>query len=298
MAEVNEVTANEVVGKPEQMDMETDADKIEKAFGGKQALLVKQTMRGCLQECLGCEAKSEFKISDMDLKYVDGYKVKTGGMDQDNIMYAIEESSFFMRCCWRDGRSFNMKVSEGGDPGGAPIVDFRKPCGFPLNFSIPTRDGSIDCPCCCLLPKVSTNTPDGTPLDSESSYICDINLLVPKLQYSESGKPVYVVKPETCCGGCCIACNPCTGKGLLYMPFYFHDPSNMSVIGGEYGDEKTPQIRKMWGGLKKECCSTADTFALFFPSGINAKRKAGLLGLTFLLDFTVFERQQDKEVVG
>jgi len=31
-----------------------------------------------------------------------------------------------------------------------------------------------------------------------------------------------------------------------------------------------------------------------FPGGIDAKRKAGLLGLTFLLDFTVFERQQQK----
>lgn len=289
----------EVVGKPEQIEME-DVDKVKKAFGDRKGLLVKQTMRGCFQECLGCEAKSEFKISDLDWQDVDGYKLKSrpDGMERKDIMYAIEKSSFFMRCCWRDGRPFNMKVSEGGEPGGAEIVNFRKPCGFPLNFSIPTRDGSIDCPCCCLLPKVSTETPDGTPLDSESIYICDRNLCVPKLQYAEEGQPVYIVKPETCCGGCCISCNPCTGKGLLYMPFYFHDPKTEEVVGGKYGGEDTPQIRKVWAGLKKECCSTADTFAIFFPSEITAKRKAGLLGLTFLLDFTVFERQQDKEIVG
>ena len=52
-----------------------------------------------------------------------------------------------------------------------------------------------------------------------------------------------------------------------------------------------PQIRKVWAGLKKECCTTADTFAVFFPRGASARRKAGLLGLTFLLDFTIFERQ-------
>jgi hypothetical protein len=52
-------------------------------------------------------------------------------------------------------------------------------------------------------------------------------------------------------------------------------------------------ILKVWAGLKKECCSTADTFAVFFPPGCTPERKAGLLGTTFLLDFTVFERQHE-----
>jgi hypothetical protein len=130
-------------------------------------------------------------------------------------------------------------------------------------------------------------------LGSTSQYICDINLFVPKLKYSEGGEPVYILKPQTCCGGCCIACNCCSGKGGLFIPFFFHDPQTGSVIGGDYDGKETPQIRKLWAGLKKECCSTADTFAVMFPQGIDANRKAGLLGLTFLLDFTVFERQQD-----
>merc|ERR1711972_1119590 len=145
-----------------------------------------------------------------------------------------------------------------------------------------------------MLPNLTTQLPGGAPLGSTSSYICDMGIFVPKLQYAEGGQPVYVLKPETCCGGCCISCNPCSGKGLIYMPFYFHDPQTMDVIGGEYGGKETPQIRKLWAGLTKECCSTADTFAVMFPPGIDAARKAGLLGLTFLLDFTVFERQQDK----
>merc|ERR1712187_841446 len=119
--------------------------------------------------------------------------------------------------------------------------------------------------------------------------------MVPKLEYSEDGMPKYILRPETCCGGCCIACNCCSGKGLVYIPFYFHEPTSGNLIGGKsYDDEKVPQIRKVWAGLKKECCSTADTFAVMFPPDIDPRRKAGLLGLTFLLDFTVFERQQEK----
>merc|ERR1740129_174284 len=118
-------------------------------------------------------------------------------------------------------------------------------------------------------------------------------LYVPKFKYSEEGKPVYILKPETCCGGCCIACSCCSGKGCVYIPFYFHDPETMVVLGG-YNDD-APQIRKVWAGFKKECCSTADTFVVKCPQGIDAKRKAGLLGMTFLIDFTWFERQQDNK---
>jgi len=287
---MEEVKAD-IVGAPAQQSMDS---KLEEKFGDKNGLLVKQTMRGCLQECLGCEAKSEFKVSRMEFDWMDDYRLVEEAKTQADEMYALEESSCCCRLCWRDGRPFNMKVSEGAEEGGAELLHFAKPCSLPLNFSIPTKDGSVDCPCCCLLPRIETNLPSGAALGSESKYICDINLLVPKLQYSEGGEPIYILKPETCCGGCCISCNPCSGKGFVYIPFYFHDPGTGDVIGKEgYGGKETPQIRKLWAGLTKECCSTADTFAVMFPPGIDAKRKAGLLGLTFLLDFTVFERQQD-----
>lgn len=263
---------------------------IESSFGKHDALLVKQTMKGCCQESMGCEAKSEFTIAGLDWGQITGYKVSDAALGQPDEMYAIEQSSFCMRLCWRDGRAFAMTVSQGGNPGGAPIVDFKKPCGFPLQCQI----GDSTYPCCCLLPQIGSSTPGGSPLGYDSQYICDINCWVPKLKYSEGGQPIYVLRPETCCCGCCIACNPCSGKGLVYIPFYFHDPSSMEVIEGGYTDT-SPQIRKVWAGMEKECCSTADTFAVKFPAGSSPLRKAGLLGLTFLLDFTVFERQQQKE---
>mmetsp|Transcript_31293 Transcript_31293/g.66598 ORF Transcript_31293/g.66598 Transcript_31293/m.66598 type:complete len:299 (-) Transcript_31293:114-1010(-) len=268
-----------------------------------ETLIVKQTARGCLQECMGCEAKSEFKIApytwgDVQVGYP--WRVSESAMNTPDLMYALEESSFISRCCWRDGRSFNMKVSSGGEPGGTPIVNYDKPCGMPLYCSIPTQDGSIDVPCCCMLPTVSTTLPDGSPLGSESKYICDQFCFVPKLSYSEGGKDIYIVRPQTCCGGCCIACKCCSGKGAAYISFYFHDANTGKVVTQDPTDDgfndNSPQIKKVWGGFKKECCTTADTFIIKFPQGCDANRKAGLLGMTFLIDFTVFERQQQSDV--
>jgi len=281
------VAAMAEIGKPAQMEM--GASIVDDEFGPHNALLVKQTMRGCLQECMGCEAKSEFTIAPLDPSHVNGFSLSEQALNTPDIMYALEESSCCCRLCWRDGRPFDMILSKGGQKGGETIVNFKKPCSFPLIMQV----GDSQFPCCCFLPKLEPTTAAGVPLGSESAYVCDMFLYVPKLHYREGGQTVYVLKPETCCGGCCIACNPCSGKGALFIPFYFHDPTTMEVVGGAYNDANTPQIRKVWAGFKKECCSTADTFTLIFPSGIDNKRKAGLLGLTFLLDFTVFERQNE-----
>lgn len=288
MASLREAGDATKIAAPAQEVMETSS-AISKHFDQHDAFVVKQTMRGCIQECMGCEAKSEFKVAPLQWKDVETWKINTSAMEVPNSMYALEKSSFCCRCFWRDGRPFTMEVSEGSDAGGAPIVQYKKPCGFPLYFDI----DKYQIPCCCLLPKVETQLPDGTSLGSESAYLCDCCLYVPKFKYSENGEAVYVLKPETCCAGMCIACKCCSGKGCIYVPFYFHEPSTMTVMGGYNAD--APQITKVWAGWKKECCSTADTFVINFPKSIEAKRKAGLLGMTFLIDFVWFERQQDKE---
>jgi len=111
---------------------------IQGVFGPKDSMLVKQTMRGCLQECLGCEAKSEFKVSAMDWPYLnDGNFISEGAMTAPDELYALEKSSFCMRCCWRDGRGFEMDVSQGSEAGGAPVAKYVKPCGFPLQVTVP-----------------------------------------------------------------------------------------------------------------------------------------------------------------
>merc|ERR1712137_492495 len=113
-----------------------------------------------------------------------------------------------------------------------------KPCGFPLICDLE----DIKFPCCCMLPKLETQGEDGNSLGSNSEYLCDIFLCVPKLAYKEGGQTIYILRPETCCGGCCPTCD-CSGKGCIYVPFYFHDPVNLEPVGGY--DDKAPQIQKV-----------------------------------------------------
>merc|ERR1711941_52183 len=110
-----------------------------------------------------------------------------------------------------------MELSKGQDEGGPRILAYQKPWGCPLSLTIPTgEDSSLQCPCCCMLPELSTKISDGKEL--KSKYICDCTC-VPKFSYSEDGEEVYRLKPETCCGGCCI-CYRCQKS----MPFYFYTP--------------------------------------------------------------------------
>lgn len=282
---------NNMLVKPDQAEMEA---KIEHMFGHHEALLVKQSKRGWLRECFGCEATSEYRVSGMKREYLQKNTVSHEGMNQPNLMYAIEKSSCCIRLCWRDGRGWEMTVAEGNDHGGQPIVTYVKPCGCPLACRCHMGDEECSFPCCCMLPRLTAQGHGGHELGIESRYMCTF-CNIPHLEYSEAGQPVYILHPETCCCGACVACHPCSCKNCGYVPFYFHEPGTGQVVGGNYDGEHTPQIRKVWGGFKKECCTTADTFAVFFPSGINAKRKAGILGLTFLLDFSVFERQKPRE---
>ena len=109
------------------------------------------------------------------------------------------------------------------------------------------------------------------------------------------------------------------------MPFYIRNFQTLEKLTGNEGMEA--QIRNVWPGIKRECCTTADnlcpawdsnpgrSFApalcskrtcsclserpafetlrwksfVVFPQGSSSATKGALLGSTVLLDFTVFE---------
>jgi hypothetical protein len=282
-------------GAPEQQDMnkdydQDDTDPVSRILGMKNSMLVKQTAKGCLQECCGCEAKNEFTLSAMDWGYVDGGFLKEGTTDKPNELYAIEESNCCLRICCQDGRPLEMSVHQGGNKDGHRLFKMTKPMGCPVWVTCHSDNGDVDIPCCCFLPNMSNAFGDGKEF-SNSRYTCDGCLYVPKFMYQENGVDVYKVRPETCCCGCCISCE-CGGKHrCVGIPFYFWDPQTGEKIRGNVEGQE-PQITKVWSGMAKECCTTADTFAVFFPQNISAKRKAALLGMTFLIDFVWFEGRE------
>eukprot|EP00960_Hanusia_phi_P068321 766813-Hanusia_phi.AAC.7 len=233
---------------------------------------VQQTKRGCLQECLGCEAKSEFKVFP---GHVEQGQPKQEGIQQ--IGHLLEESSCPKRFCCGEMRSFRMPLTLGDKAGGQQVLEYTKPWSLPICIHIKTDGGSIDCPCCCCLPKLHTKLPNGTPLGS-TEYYCDLFCFVPKFRVRDgTGAPVYRISPDTCCCNCCISCG-CGGKGskCFYIPFYIRDHSTNEKLNGALPGTQA-EIRKVWSGFKKECCTTADNFQVWLTIPQAAGLWAGCL---------------------
>eukprot|EP01065_Artemidia_motanka_P015225 TRINITY_DN1909_c0_g1_i1.p1 TRINITY_DN1909_c0_g1~~TRINITY_DN1909_c0_g1_i1.p1 ORF type:complete len:300 (+),score=86.67 TRINITY_DN1909_c0_g1_i1:72-971(+) len=266
-------------------------------------LTVKQTMKGCVRECFGCEDTSEYRIAD----YV-GVEAAGDAGKLPYKMYALEQSSAFWRCCICNvlgcvsGREFTIDVSQynpndtemvarGKDPrgrGGAPVMQFRKPCTCPVMIRIPTDDGYIPICCCCNLPKLESYDTKGTFL-GYSQYVCDMFCCVPKWTvYNQNRDLTYLVRPDTCCCGCCIQCR-CNGRkgACFYEPMVIRNPHTFEPIAANQTEQAA--VTKVWSGIKKECLSEADNFCVRYPHGIDDAMKANLLGLTFLVDFTFYE---------
>jgi uncharacterized protein YxjI len=53
------------------------------------------------------------------------------------------------------------------------------------------------------------------------------------------------------------------------------------------------KITKRWSGLGKEMFTDADSFGIAFPSDIDTRTKAVLLGAVFLIDFVHFENHNN-----
>merc|ERR1719386_198783 len=100
-----------------------------------------------------------------------------------------------------------------------------------------------------------------------------MSLCVPKMMYYEGGQPIYYLAPDTCCCGCCVRPRFYRCKRVTAVPFYLRDPETKEKVTNANGEN--PMISKVWAGIKKECCSTADTFAQFWPDNCDSNRKAG-----------------------
>ena len=259
-------------------------------FDNVPAISVQQTMRGCFQECFGCEASSEYRVF---AGHVEEGQPRAEGLPQ--IGYLLEESPCILRACCGASRPFAMPFSV-PDATGTRMLVFKKGWNLPICCVIPIKDADpLNCPCCCCLPRLEnfavSQGGSEAPIGS-ASYLCDVHLCVPKfMTYDASGLPRYLVRPETCCCDCCIVVRGCGGRQsrALYTPFYIRHPITGDMLPGAVGGNA--HISKVWSGLKKECCSDADNFQIVFPAGSDSVDRANLLGATVLMDFAYFESQ-------
>ena len=98
----------------EKMDRGTEAMKSHLA--GCSKMEIRQTRRGFCQECMGCEAKTEFKY------FIDGQQ----------IGHSVEDTDCFCRMCCSACHPFKMNVKELNTE--APIVLRFDCCGWGYLF--------------------------------------------------------------------------------------------------------------------------------------------------------------------
>ena len=162
------------------------------------ALTVQQTWRGCLQQCLGCEPRSEYRIYP---GHIEQGQARAEGIPQ--IGHLLEESSCIIRNCCGVMRKFDMPLTEGApEPNGQlgrKVATYHKPWSFPTCCIIYTPYGNIIFPCCCHLPQLNAVAPDGRSL-GHTQYVCDPSdgnccCAVPMYHvFDESGALKYIGK--------------------------------------------------------------------------------------------------------
>lgn len=243
---------------PEQLSMGGGVE----ALAAHNDLFVKQTRRGCIQELMGCEAKTEFKVA-------------TKANQQGDIMYALEESSFCIRLICKQNRPWIINLSAGpGTPGGAPVSQHERPFRLPAS----------GCKCCCHQ-EIYHRDPNGTPIGSTKEAFW---FFVPKFETLRAdGSKEYIVSPPTCVGGLCV---DIFAEGLCNcrVPIYVY-PGDATSLDK---DNKIGGMVKIWSGLGSELFTDADKFELDFPPGADPSAKARLLGTLFLMNQLFFEGGQ------
>jgi hypothetical protein len=154
---------------------------MERVLGSLDVVSVQQTPRGCIQECLGCSAKSEYRLyggmrQDFHTAIFPGKRFE--GSDPEQIGHMLEESPFCPdRCFWGGMRKFKMPITV-PDQNGETMMMLEKQFSFPTHCII-HLDDDIVIPCCCNLPTLKVFTPDGTYV-GKTKYACDMCLWVDK----------------------------------------------------------------------------------------------------------------------
>jgi len=183
-------------------------------------LFVKQTRRGCLQEAMGCEAKTEFQVSTSEDKNL-------------NLFYAIEEGSCCIRTFCPVIRGWNMNVSVSKDD---PVF---------LQVERPIRCTYSPCKCCCFqeVAAYHYNATEFRENDGRGPLLgriteAPMNLCVPRFNVTDDmGQETHVIAPPTCMGGQCV--DMCAEGFSCRIPFHVEDSTGTKV----------GNVTKVWAGL-------------------------------------------------
>ena len=162
------------------MDRTTTAEPL----AALQNLRVRQTLKGCLQTLLGCDANEQFRLSALENPSVE-------------LFAANEDTSCIVRTCCQSNRPMTINLTQGGDRGPL-MLQFERPFACP-----------ICCGKCCCLQEMHVHDAQHKNLGTVQEASCwwcvpRFNVLRP------DGTREFTVKPPVCCGGLCMDCR-CAG---------------------------------------------------------------------------------------
>lgn len=243
--------------------------KINDHFENSKEMTVRQTRKGWLQECLGCEAKAEFR-----------WFQKVDEQNRTEFGTSLEDSGCCLRICCSPCHPFTMTLKELGSD--AEILTMDRPCFCPPG----------GCKCCCFQEMTFSAGGQNLGAVKEQFYCC-----VPRFVIRDGeDKPLYKLHMPTCFGGFCVNCctegNPCGGKGCCKCPFHIFPADQQNTDNGAEPLGKIVKAPKSFG---TEIFTEADAFDVVFPDDATPSQKAILAGTSIFLNALYFEENNSNE---
>ena len=269
-------------------------------FGlGRAVVLSQNTSQFCRVCC--CQPNINWNVLDHEDPNEDITKNMDGEDGVKHLYFIEEQATWFGRTCsfclpgWR---KTNYLMHKGADENGEVKFTHEKGWTCGQNMFLWSGDGgNVRVPCCCFLPNLTTKDVNGNVIGS-TKYICDTFLFVPRFDiFDAQGNSNYMLRPDTCCMGCCVLCTCCAGAGgsdgmgtgrstnCFKVPIYLRDPNTREKLTGD------PAVSYLWTGWEKECCTKRDMYDVVFPHDATQKQKATIIGSALLFDITFSEQE-------
>jgi hypothetical protein len=227
-------------------------------------MTIRQTRKGWIQECFGCEAADEFKW------------INTTDGASTHIATSLEESNFCMRLLCGGCHEFTMDVKEEGS--GDTIMSMHRPMAC----------NAAPCKCCCFNTMTMTSNSRTLGSITEGFYCC-----VPRMSITNSvGATIYKVHQPTCCGGICVNCcaeGRSCGAACCRVPFHIF-PGDMQDT--DNGAPHVGKILKVPKSLATEIFTDSEAFDVDFPVDATVEQKALIAASSVYINANFFESEK------
>jgi len=213
------------------------------------------------------------------------------GVEPVLLMTAKEDSSCFCKLCCRSFRELKMEMREGDFYAGKEEMRFRmfRPFKFPINC--------VFCELCS--PEISVENLDGTLVGKAvHNYSCMENMCGKQSWRIEDSnqQTKYYIQDNTCIctGGLTNSCAPTWCCPLRTMKILDENKQEFEVAE----EKDAPMMQNIFAcNLMRLCLPGLDQYKMTFPPNATPEDKSLLLAGLFLIEFSMFENNEDGEDV-